>query len=231
MNSVGNTIDEKACRANVINLHDRGLLTDDQAKLIIAATAECNYRDLPGGCIQGNNFQTTFTYNNELKERLLCCVKTVVKRSYNSYKKNCKRWNSEAHLALTAQKAWAMMMQPDMGFSFSICSARSSMKLAAALSSHMLRCEKCGSTFNDIVKAEKSGVPIAIQHFMTSCFRRLKEFTAERITRAKSQTQPEVERKSVKKKNLHKSFSRQNRIMKPQQSLETGLKKSKARKK
>ena len=47
MNSVGNTIDEKACRANVINLHDRGLLTDDQAKLIIAATAECNYRDLP----------------------------------------------------------------------------------------------------------------------------------------------------------------------------------------
>ena len=47
MNSIGSEIDEKTCRANIINLHDRGLLSDEQAKLIITATAESNYRELP----------------------------------------------------------------------------------------------------------------------------------------------------------------------------------------
>lgn len=47
INSIGSRIDEKICRANVVNLYDRGLLSDEQAKLIITATADKNYRDLP----------------------------------------------------------------------------------------------------------------------------------------------------------------------------------------
>lgn len=47
MNSIGSSIDDKTCRANTINLHDRGLLSDEQARLIVTATAESNYRELP----------------------------------------------------------------------------------------------------------------------------------------------------------------------------------------
>lgn len=47
INSIGSKIDEKTCRANIINLHDRGLLSDEQARLIITATSENNYRDIP----------------------------------------------------------------------------------------------------------------------------------------------------------------------------------------
>ena len=47
INSIGSQVDEKTCRANIINLFDRGLLTDEQARLILTATAEKNYRDLP----------------------------------------------------------------------------------------------------------------------------------------------------------------------------------------
>lgn len=47
MNSIGSEIDDKTCRANIVNLHDRGLLSDEQAKIIIAATAENNYKELP----------------------------------------------------------------------------------------------------------------------------------------------------------------------------------------
>lgn len=47
INSIGFRIDEKTCRANIVNLFDRGLLTDEQAKLIVTATADKNYKDLP----------------------------------------------------------------------------------------------------------------------------------------------------------------------------------------
>ncbi len=47
INSIGSQIDEKVCRANVVNLFDRGLLSDEQARLILAATADKNYRTLP----------------------------------------------------------------------------------------------------------------------------------------------------------------------------------------
>lgn len=49
INSIGTQINEKVCRANVINLFDRGLLTDEQARLILTATADKNYRSLPEG--------------------------------------------------------------------------------------------------------------------------------------------------------------------------------------
>ncbi len=47
INSIGASVDEKTCRANVINLHDRGLLTDEQAKLIITAVSDKIYKELP----------------------------------------------------------------------------------------------------------------------------------------------------------------------------------------
>lgn len=47
INSIGCEINEKICHANVINLYDRGLLTKEQAQLILTATSEKNYKDLP----------------------------------------------------------------------------------------------------------------------------------------------------------------------------------------
>ena len=47
INSIGASVDEKTCRANVINLHDRGLLTDEQAKLIVTAVSDKIYKELP----------------------------------------------------------------------------------------------------------------------------------------------------------------------------------------
>ena len=47
INSIGSQIDEKVCRANIVNLFDRGLLSDEQARLILAATADKSYKDLP----------------------------------------------------------------------------------------------------------------------------------------------------------------------------------------
>ena len=47
INSVGGQISEKSCRANVINLYDRKLLTEEQAKLILSATTDQCYKELP----------------------------------------------------------------------------------------------------------------------------------------------------------------------------------------
>ena len=47
LNSIGNEISEKSARANVLNLFDNDLLTRDQAKLILTATADANYKSLP----------------------------------------------------------------------------------------------------------------------------------------------------------------------------------------
>ncbi len=47
INSVGDAISEKSCRANVLNLYNNGLLSQQQAKLILTATADANYKALP----------------------------------------------------------------------------------------------------------------------------------------------------------------------------------------
>ncbi len=47
INSIGESVDGKTCKANVINLHDRGLLTDEQAKLIMTAVSDNIYKELP----------------------------------------------------------------------------------------------------------------------------------------------------------------------------------------
>ncbi len=47
VNTIGDSISEKSSRANVLNLFNNGLLTQHQAKLILAATADANYKPLP----------------------------------------------------------------------------------------------------------------------------------------------------------------------------------------
>ena len=47
INSIGDRISEKVCRANIINLYDRNLLTDDQTKMILTATSDKNYKVIP----------------------------------------------------------------------------------------------------------------------------------------------------------------------------------------
>lgn len=47
LNSIGTQIDERTCKAHIINLNDRGLLSEDQARLILTAISDNNYRDLP----------------------------------------------------------------------------------------------------------------------------------------------------------------------------------------
>lgn len=47
INSIGEKIDEKTCRAHLTNLHDRGLLSDNEALIMLAATAENTYHDVP----------------------------------------------------------------------------------------------------------------------------------------------------------------------------------------
>ncbi|MGN0520303.1 MAG: CtsR family transcriptional regulator [Candidatus Fimenecus sp.] len=47
INSIGDKIDEKACRANLQNLHARGLLSDKEVSVMYAALRDNNYRDLP----------------------------------------------------------------------------------------------------------------------------------------------------------------------------------------
>lgn len=47
INSIGTQINEKVCRANIVNLFDRGLLSDEQARLILTATSDKNYKSLP----------------------------------------------------------------------------------------------------------------------------------------------------------------------------------------
>ena len=46
INSIGEKIDEKTCRAHIINLHDRGLLEDKEALVMLAATAENTYHEI-----------------------------------------------------------------------------------------------------------------------------------------------------------------------------------------
>ena len=66
---------------------------------------------------------------------------------------------SEAHLCADCAKSLGYDdVFSDMGFSFSdMLGSFFNEAPVAALSSHMLRCEKCGSTFNDIVKSGKIG--------------------------------------------------------------------------
>ncbi len=47
INSIGDKIDEKACRANLQNLHARGLLRDEEVSVMYAALRDNTYRDLP----------------------------------------------------------------------------------------------------------------------------------------------------------------------------------------
>ena len=47
VNSVGSEIDEKSCRSHLVNLVYRDLLTDHDAKLILAATGDKSLRSLP----------------------------------------------------------------------------------------------------------------------------------------------------------------------------------------
>ena len=47
INSIGDKIDEKACRANLKNLHARGLLSDKEVSVMYAALRDNTYRDLP----------------------------------------------------------------------------------------------------------------------------------------------------------------------------------------
>ncbi|MGN0561805.1 MAG: CtsR family transcriptional regulator [Candidatus Fimenecus sp.] len=47
INSIGDKIDEKACRANLQNLHARGLLSDKEVSVMYAALRDNTYRDLP----------------------------------------------------------------------------------------------------------------------------------------------------------------------------------------
>lgn len=47
VNSVGDSIDEASCRAQIINLNSREVLSADAARLMLAATSESCYRDVP----------------------------------------------------------------------------------------------------------------------------------------------------------------------------------------
>lgn len=47
INSVGDRISEKGCKANVVNLYDKKLLSEQQAKLILCATSDRNYKQIP----------------------------------------------------------------------------------------------------------------------------------------------------------------------------------------
>lgn len=47
VNSVGDSIDEASCRAQIINLNYREVLDADVARIMLAATSESCYRDLP----------------------------------------------------------------------------------------------------------------------------------------------------------------------------------------
>lgn len=47
INSIGEKIDEKTCRAHLANLSDRGLLSDDEVLVMLAATSENSYHDVP----------------------------------------------------------------------------------------------------------------------------------------------------------------------------------------
>ena len=47
INSIGDKIDEKACRANLQNLPARGLLSDEEVSVMYAALRDNTYRDLP----------------------------------------------------------------------------------------------------------------------------------------------------------------------------------------
>ncbi len=47
VNSIGDEIDEKTCRANLENLCGRGVLTQKEARLMFAALRDRVYRDVP----------------------------------------------------------------------------------------------------------------------------------------------------------------------------------------
>lgn len=47
VNCVGNKIDEKTCRSHVLNLHYRELLSEEAAKIILAATSDSALRCVP----------------------------------------------------------------------------------------------------------------------------------------------------------------------------------------
>ena len=47
INALGDTADEKTCRANIHNLYVNGLLEEAEARLLAAATLDSVYKDLP----------------------------------------------------------------------------------------------------------------------------------------------------------------------------------------
>lgn len=47
INLIGNNIDERSCRAHIVNLHDREALEDKEAAVMLAATADKSYHDVP----------------------------------------------------------------------------------------------------------------------------------------------------------------------------------------
>jgi len=47
INAIGSSLDEKTCRAHIINLNGRDIITKQQAKLMLSATNEKAYGDIP----------------------------------------------------------------------------------------------------------------------------------------------------------------------------------------
>lgn len=46
INSIGDSIDEKTCRAHIYNLNSQGLINDNAAKLMLAATSDRSFSEL-----------------------------------------------------------------------------------------------------------------------------------------------------------------------------------------
>ena len=46
INSIGDSIDEKTCRAHIYNLNSHGLINDNAAKLMLAATSDRSFSEL-----------------------------------------------------------------------------------------------------------------------------------------------------------------------------------------
>ena len=47
INAIGPSLDEKTCRAHIINLNGRDILSEEQARLMLSATNEKAYINIP----------------------------------------------------------------------------------------------------------------------------------------------------------------------------------------
>lgn len=96
---------------------------------------------------------------------------------------------TEAHLCSDCARALGYdSVFPDFGFNFSdMLGSFFNEATVGALSNGIVRCEKCGSTFNDIEEAAEWAAAIVTVHFTISFFPHLSVSTAEPITRVKRQ--------------------------------------------